>query len=113
MCIKLNEGGVTIEQFESSRKEELGGDLWSRSSEVLGEIEAPETGSTRSCYRPCMGSVGEDIDISSCRPCKFFTLSSLLFFRMSSLTQASVCALVSPCLPDLLVQASWLRVCVQ
>lgn len=40
MCIKLNERGVSIEEFESSRKEELGDNLWSRSCEVLGETEA-------------------------------------------------------------------------
>lgn len=38
MCIKWNEGGVNIDEFESSRKEELGGNLWSRRSEVLEPI---------------------------------------------------------------------------
>lgn len=49
--------------FESSVKEELQGKLWGRRSEVLGELEAPEAGSTRNCYRPCMGSGGEDVHI--------------------------------------------------
>jgi len=43
--------------------EELGSKLWSRRSEVLGELEAPEAASTRSYYEHCMGSGGEDMHI--------------------------------------------------
>lgn len=53
---------MSIEEFESSWEEEFGGNLWSRRSEVLGEIGNPETASTRSYYRPCTGSVSIDID---------------------------------------------------
>lgn len=81
MCIKFNEGSVSKEEFQSSRKEKLGGNLWSRRSEVLGETKAPETGSTRSYCWPCMGSVGEDVDTDLLSTLKIlFTLYPLFRF---------------------------------